>query len=201
MQKKPSSVVWTPLIFRVVSVFILLGMIWGWTLTTLPVNVYRPVTPVPMRTSIGRPMFLQSLPISVHESSSIPPTTTRRIAGSDVLCLAQVLFFEAGTEPREGLEAVAAVVFNRMQSPLYPSSVCGVVYQPAQFSWTLDAQKLSEIPPRRFVRLAQQFLRRPDILTNAYWKITHFHQMNITPRWSEQLELVATYGHHKFYRF
>ncbi len=61
-------------------------------------------------------------------------------------CLAEAVYFEARSEPEEGQAAVAQVVLNRVKSGLYPSNVCGVVYQNrhrymgCQFSFALRGQ-------------------------------------------------------------
>jgi N-acetylmuramoyl-L-alanine amidase len=39
-----------------------------------------------------------------------------------------------------GQAAVAYVTLNRVRSPAYPNSVCDVVWQPMQFSWTQDGK-------------------------------------------------------------
>lgn len=43
------------------------------------------------------------------------------------LCLARALYFEAGGEGEEAMEAVAAVVLNRVAHPEFPDDVCAVV--------------------------------------------------------------------------
>ncbi|MDI3298292.1 MAG: cell wall hydrolase [Bacillota bacterium] len=47
--------------------------------------------------------------------------------------LAQLVTAEAQGEPYEGQVAVAAVVLNRIKSPLFPDTLAGVIYQPGQF--------------------------------------------------------------------
>lgn len=165
-----------------------------------PENIYTPLAPAPLRTSIGVPQVLRgaAAPVAVPVAKK-PTPVARRL--SEELCLAQAMYFESGFEPRDGIEAVAAVVLNRVRSGVYPSTVCGVVYQPAQFSWTVDADKWTQIPPRKFRELAHTFLQTPDILVNAYFRITHFHRQDMTPRWAHQLHYAGTYGQHRFYRF
>ena len=46
------------------------------------------------------------------------------------------IYFEAGNQSLSGKEAVALVTLNRMRASNYPDTVCGVVYQRKQFSWT-----------------------------------------------------------------
>src|SRR3954447_2918340 len=50
-------------------------------------------------------------------------------------CLATAVYFESRGESAEGQLAVAHVVMNRASSGRYPSDWCGVVKQPAQFSF------------------------------------------------------------------
>ena len=52
----------------------------------------------------------------------------------DRYLLANLIYCEAGGEPYEGQVAVGAVVINRVLSPVYPSTVSGVIYQKSQFS-------------------------------------------------------------------
>ena len=47
-------------------------------------------------------------------------------------CLTEALYFEARGESLEGQIAVAEVILNRVDSPLYPRTVCGVVKQGGQ---------------------------------------------------------------------
>ena len=44
-------------------------------------------------------------------------------------CMAKNIYFEAAIESTAGKMAVAQVTLNRVRSPYYPNSVCGVVKQ------------------------------------------------------------------------
>lgn len=184
---------------RVIGVgIVLVGLMWG--ISNAPVNIYTPLAPAPLRTGMGVPQVLRHTQPDSRTTPTKPVSRASRQL-SEELCLAQVMYFESAYEPRDGIEAVAAVVLNRVRSGFYPSTVCGVVYQPAQFSWTADAQKWAQIPPRKFRELAKTFLQTPDILVNAYWRVTHFHHQDMTPQWASHLQYVGTYGHHRFYTF
>lgn len=142
-----------------------------------------------------RPTTIGVDPTRVPVTPVRPPTHPTIAA----VCLAQNLYFEANNEPLEGLQAVAATVFNRMLlRGEYPSSVCGVVYQPFQYSWTTDFANWSRMPPTIFLQMAREFLQDRDILTQEY-PVTHFHHVAITPPWSKTLPYVMTVGQHKFY--
>ena len=49
-------------------------------------------------------------------------------------CMARVMYFESNRSSDDGMLAVGTVVMNRLESPKYPKSVCGVVGQPRQFA-------------------------------------------------------------------
>jgi hypothetical protein len=49
----------------------------------------------------------------------------------DLECLTEAVYFEARGETPAGQAAVAQVVLNRVKSPAFPKSVCGVVFQGA----------------------------------------------------------------------
>ena len=156
------------------------------------------------------PMTPPLPPASVlHVSSSLSTTTpprhpvprrmTVKRPTNATLCLAQGLFFEAGTESLEGLQAVAATVFNRTEQDQYASSICGVVYQPYQYSWTAFHTNWTRRPPAPFMQMAKTFLQERQTLQEEY-PVTHFHRIDVTPAWSKTLEYVITIGAHKFYR-
>src|SRR3546814_1401361 len=50
------------------------------------------------------------------------------------------VYFESKGETLAGQLAVARVVINRSQSGDFPDSICGVVYQPSQFSFIRDGR-------------------------------------------------------------
>ena len=58
----------------------------------------------------------------------------------ELLCLAQNVYFEARGERAAGQLAVAMVTMNRVKSRRFPSTVCKVVWQKRQFSWTHDGK-------------------------------------------------------------
>jgi len=64
----------------------------------------------------------------------------RDLSEEDVFCMVQNVYHEARGEDALGQAAVAHVTRNRVKSPLYPDAVCGVVWQPDQFSWTNDGR-------------------------------------------------------------
>ncbi len=66
----------------------------------------------------------------VGEELTIPPT----ISATEKDLLARLVEAEAKGEPYEGKVAVATVVLNRVDSPLYPDTITEVIYQDRQFT-------------------------------------------------------------------
>ena len=118
-----------------------------------------------------------------------------------LFCLAQNIYFEARSQPLIEQVAVAQVVMNRVRSPHYPNSVCDVVWERRQFSWTHDGKSDSPRNVSAWVeanQIASLVLSPgfPDLVDGA----THYHAHYVSPSWASSLESVATIGTHKFYR-
>lgn len=55
----------------------------------------------------------------------------------EFLCLALNIYFEARGESPSGKAAVAHVVLNRRDSGRFAPTICSVIWQRSQFSWTV----------------------------------------------------------------
>ena len=125
--------------------------------------------------------------------------------GDDWQCLTEAIYFEARGESLQGQIAVAEVILNRADSPLYPGSICGVVQQRGgggcQFSYVCDgyADRMHETAAADLAgRIARAMLDgAPRVLTDG---ATHFHTRNVRPGWSKRFARTATIGAHHFYR-
>ena len=123
----------------------------------------------------------------------------------EVECLARNIYFEAGSEPRNGKIAVAEVTMNRVKSKQFPKTVCGVVYQKTgrtcQFSWVCKQNKVvrSKQVWLESLRIAENILiskRKYGIIGSAQY----FHADYVNPAWAEEKQLVMKIGRHIFYR-
>jgi spore germination cell wall hydrolase CwlJ-like protein len=117
-------------------------------------------------------------------------------ADEQLRCLATAIYFEARSEPLEGQLAVAQVVRNRTRSGRFPSSLCGVVYQRSQFSFS----------HRRAPSNHEQWTRAVKVATIAMadgWRqiapdALFFHASRVSPGWNAHR--VARIGNNIFYR-
>lgn len=147
-------------------------------------------------------------PIQGLASFDFTDLTVAKLDAEERKCLAQAIYYEARSEPRIGQLAVADVVLNRVKSPVYPNSICGVVFQGAerrtgcQFSFTCDGSTQARLNKRKWSEseeLAGAILAglRAPVSRNA----THYHASYVKPHWADTLTPTATIGTHKFYKF
>jgi spore germination cell wall hydrolase CwlJ-like protein len=122
-------------------------------------------------------------------------------------CLAEALYFEARGESVKGQFAVAEVILNRVDSPNYPDTICGVVHQgtgrkyACQFTYTCDGHKEVIREPGAFTQVGKvaklMLSGAPRALTQG---ATHYHTTAVNPRWARKFPRTAKIGVHLFYR-
>jgi len=116
-------------------------------------------------------------------------------------CLAKAVYFEARGEPIEGQLAVAEVVMNRAASGRYPTTLCAVITQKAQFSFirrgkfprpnrSSDAWKTAVA----IASIAQQKLAG-TLPASVLW----YHATYVSPTWGKRLTKQTQIGLHIFY--
>jgi N-acetylmuramoyl-L-alanine amidase len=119
----------------------------------------------------------------------------------EMRCLAVAVYYESKGEPLDGQLAVAQVILNRVASGRFADSICGVVYQRGQFSFTWDGRPDR---PRESAawRTAQAIavVAATDNWREIVPDATHFHATRVSPGW-HRLRRVASVGNHVFYAF
>jgi spore germination cell wall hydrolase CwlJ-like protein len=126
----------------------------------------------------------------------------------ELRCMAAAIYFEARDEPLKGQIAVAQVIMNRIRSPFYPKTICGVVYQGernrhgCQFSFTCTGKHNSvrERPEwGTAVKLAKQVIAGEVWLDDVGYA-THYHATYVHPPWRHELDKICQIGGHIFYK-
>jgi len=133
-----------------------------------------------------------------------PHAPAHRVDAQAQHCLALAMYWEARGEGRYGMQAVGAVILNRVADPRFPNTPCGVVYQggetpPCQFSWWCDGK--SDRPTNRAqwnsaLAVAAELLTDPP--RDATGGALFFHSVAIRSPWQRQR--TARIGNHVFYR-
>ena len=156
------------------------------------------------------------------------PNIINKDKDPELYCMAQNIFFEAGTESYMGKVAVALVTMNRVNDTRYPNNICEVVYQgpvreswktqvtpdpndaifypirnKCQFSWYCDGMK--DIPVNSIGwRQAQEIAIM--VVKLGQWSglmegATHYHADYVSPDWRKKLHLIGQIDRHIFYRW
>lgn len=128
---------------------------------------------------------------------------------NEVRCLALNIYHEARGEPREGQLAVGYVTMNRVVNPRYPGSVCKVVWQRKQFSWTHDGR--SDRPDNqaawtRSLHIASfvyknyyRFMNITKGATDLTGGALHYYAPSLAnPAWAKDMVATRQIGSHVF---
>lgn len=123
-------------------------------------------------------------------------------------CLTAAIYYEAASESIDGQRAVAQVVLNRVRHPVYPHSICGVVFQGAehptgcQFTFACDGSLARQRIPSAWARARAVAAAALGgyVYAPVGWA-THYHADYVVPYWSASLAKVAAIGSHIFYRW
>ena len=121
-------------------------------------------------------------------------------ASRDEECLAVAVYFESRSEPLAGQLTVAHTVLNRAKSGRFPSSICGVVKQPSQFSFVrgggFPAFSRGSRDWREAVAIAK--IAQDNMWESSAPNALFFHATHVSPGW--KLKRIASVGNHIFYR-
>lgn len=152
-----------------------------------------------------------AIPLDDLPLSPAKPLTLAAVGAIDwsraLECMTTAIYYEAAREPEDGQRAVAQVILNRVRNPLYPKTICGVVYQGSeqttgcQFTFTCDGA-LARKPIANLWERARK-VAASALLGNVYSPVgwaTNYHANYVLPYWAPRLLKTATVGAHIFYR-
>jgi spore germination cell wall hydrolase CwlJ-like protein len=139
----------------------------------------------------------------------------------EAYCLALALYHEARGEPLVGQIAVAQVVLNRVMDKRYPNTICAVVKQKkafkkagnkklvyyCQFTFYCDGKSDKPNNKSKF----KEMLDIANAVTSTYLHVydkkyqiiegaTHYHHIDILPKWAKNMTEIATINNHIFYK-
>lgn len=164
--------------------------------------------PLPVTMSSKLAYARADLPPTTFDST-VTATPTAAVSDKQMWCMATAIYFEARGESYRGQVAVGQVVMNRVKHPLYPDTICAVVFQnqnkrnACQFSFACDG-----IPERvtdkkawaQAMKIAQDVVGGTDYLPEV-GKATHYHATYVYPHWAPRMKKVTKIGLHVFYQF
>lgn len=171
----------------------------------------RPVLPRRGR-AMSRRSLIPDVCVSDAPLSAAPPLPCGGSVDAAVDTLARTLWGEARGEPVRGIEAVAAVVVNRVRRAVaaggywWGGSVVAVCRKPWQFAcWNPsdpNRAKLMVVGPSDPVfatclRVARRAVA--GVLPDPTGGATHYHRLGVHPAWAAERVPSAEIGRHLFF--
>lgn len=127
---------------------------------------------------------------------------SQSVSSRDLRCMTDNLYFEAAGEPILGQAMVGHSVINRVKDSRWKDSVCEVIYQPKQYSWTSSPDKeIDDFRTYQFLEsLAYTLLANMDAkeatgVTN-YLRCDHRKEVD----WWKSMTFLGRIGDHCFYK-
>lgn len=122
------------------------------------------------------------------------PTGQTSSSSNNVNLLARIINGEARGESYTGQVAVGAVVLNRVNSPSFPNTISGVIYQPGAFTAVSDGQ-INKPVVQSCYDAARDALNGWDPSGGA---IYYYNRATATSSWIWSRPVVARIGNHVF---
>ena len=131
------------------------------------------------------------------------PARKASISASELTCMAENIYHEARGEPVSGQKAVVAVVLNRVKDKRWPSTICEVVWQKYQFSWTLE----KEVSDERIKASKKEYTELRNRISSwlnegldvKFKNANHYARVEVKRYWMKRLKPLGAIGDHKFF--
>ena len=165
--------------------------LWGWRTTNAVKNFQRDYGLT--QDGIVGSWTERSLKITLNSSSS---SSSSSVSSSNLDLLARCVYAEARGEPYTGQVAIAAVVLNRVESPSFPNTISGVIYQKGAFTCVSDGQ-INLTPNQTAYNAARDALNGWDPTNGCLY---YYNPATATSKWIWSLKVQITIGRHSFAR-
>lgn len=152
---------------------------------------------------------------------TVPIERLTKDVQKELRCLAENIYFEARSEPTEGMLAVAFVTMNRVNDSRYPNTICEVVKQKTkvvsignkrvvcQFSWWCESTPhyissnnlLTNNPNLKYNKIMSMtlmFYLNQEKMKDPTKGALFYHADYVRPNW-KNLQQVIQIGRHIFY--
>lgn len=129
------------------------------------------------------------------------------------VCMQCNIYFEArGLSNVEQL-MVGLTTLERVKSSKYPDTICDVIWQRHQFSWTIDGlsdkikskrewESLNNITDLIMLKHENDYISvLPVGLTNEDIDgMMYYHAHYVSPKWAQKMQIVKKYAGHVYYK-
>ncbi|MFB4163442.1 spore cortex-lytic enzyme [Alteribacillus sp. JSM 102045] len=113
---------------------------------------------------------------------------------NDIQIMSNAVYGEARGEPYVGQVAVAAVIINRINSPTFPNTASGVIFEPRAFTAVADGQ-IYMTPNEQARKAVLDAINGQDPSDGALY---YYNPATATSGWVAQRPQIKTIGKHVF---
>jgi spore germination cell wall hydrolase CwlJ-like protein len=166
---------------------------------------------IPLLISLAAPALAacSTAPVQTASTTTTSPATTKqtheirkraielaKANPREKECLVRAMYFESNRSSEQGLLGVGTVVMNRVGSPRYPETICGVVGAPRQFAPGVLTRPMvaRDLPKAEAAAEAILAGRRNEAVGNA----KHFHMAGLRFSYAN-MHYVTVAGGNAFY--
>lgn len=142
-----------------------------------------------------------------------PPQLRENIVANnnEYRCAVRNLYHEGRGEGLIGQGYIVKTVLNRVRDTKHPHSVCSVIYQNKQFSWTHQIPKHKQQVPNKTTSEKELLKKLEALSTVVIWLdrvgidftqgSQFYHSTKVKPRWDySKLVKTKVVGNHVFYK-
>ncbi|WP_366923395.1 LysM peptidoglycan-binding domain-containing protein [Metallumcola ferriviriculae] len=134
------------------------------------------------------------IPTGTNTSASRTNLSRSSYDRDQVMLLAKLIYGEARGESYQGQLAIAAVTLNRVDSPLFPNTLRGVIFEPWAFTAVHDGQFYME-PNSTAIKAATDALNGSDPTNGALY---YWNPATATNTWVWTRQITGKIGQHLF---
>lgn len=163
--------------------------------------VLAPVAAIAAAISVTPVQKTLPLPLPVAQVSA---DRYKTVDERELNCLANNIYYEARNQSELGQLAVGLVTVTRAKNEKWNNTICGVVHERKQFSWTWDgkqnlARHEDSMQYLRALNLASRILYGEFDSVREMFTADHYHTTKVHPSWANKMEKIAVIDNHIFY--
>lgn len=148
----------------------------------------------------------KALPLSTTLNSQSVSQAERKYLGASCershdsyRCMLCNCMRESAHEPLEGKVMVGLSVKSRLEVPARPKTICGVIYEYKQYSWTIHRSDRRSLPRKTSQSFKECIVATNQTINAPGNGIDHYHADYVSPYWAKNCTRVKKIGRHIFY--
>jgi hypothetical protein len=145
--------------------------------------------------TFSQPVVPATVQTNISTNGNEVQTSSALYSAADKDLLARLVRAEAGGEPYAGKVAVAQVVLNRIDSPKFPNTIRGVIYEPGQFS-SVPSGAVNKPAPADCLQAVEEAINTHASSSNT--ALYFYDPVHTKTTWFNTLQTVARIGGHVF---